>query len=67
MAGLLADEFSSDKGEASAGSNGDWMLLAVTTIAEVDIRKSIPEGVDYVISINGWELPDESIERIFMS
>lgn len=53
VAGLLADESSSDQGEASAGSNSDWRPLAVTTIAEAGIRKSIPEGVDFVMAING--------------
>ena len=53
VAGLPAYETSSDRGEASAGSNIDWMPLAVTTIAEAGIRESIPEGVDFVMAING--------------
>jgi len=53
IVGLLADESNSDKGEASAGSNSDWRPLAVTTITEAGIRRSIPEGVDFVMTING--------------
>ncbi len=34
----------------------DWDLLAVQTIPEMGIRSSIPDGVDYVMTINGEEL-----------
>ena len=66
VAGQLADESSNDQGAASAGSNSEWRPLAVTNIAEADIRNSIPEGVDFVMAINGQSLPDASLERVFI-
>ncbi len=44
----------------------DWDVLAVQTIPEMGIRSSIPDGVDYVMTINGEELAQETIERVFM-